>query len=149
MCSHRSTPCFESRNSSIMFAFSYRTNRPHCRKSSTLYSVQGVVFITLLLALQRISFDDSIHESSRILYRPVCHEFDSLLKWPFRGIVKVRIMNPFEYGEDLDLQIKVENGKRVRDGDGVEMCGRVAVGNVSKYISTTKNLQIRVLEVEL
>ena len=48
-------------------------------------------------------------------------EFDNLLQWPFRANVVIHLMN--WQGEVLDLKIIVENGKRVRDGDGVERCG--------------------------
>ena len=75
-------------------------------------------------------------------------EFDSLLKWPFRAAVKVCIINPHELGENLELQIKVENGRRVRDGDGVERCGRVAISNVPKYIFNDC-LYIKVVDVEV
>ena len=48
-------------------------------------------------------------------------EFDNLLQWPFKANIVIHLMN--QQGEVLDLKIIVENGKRVRDGDGVEKCG--------------------------
>ena len=59
-------------------------------------------------------------------------EFDSMLEWPLKGVLVIHILN--HEGEALELHIKVEGGKRVRDGEGLEKCGRVAISNVSQYV---------------
>ena len=72
-------------------------------------------------------------------------EFDNMLRWPFRANVIIHVMN--RQGEILELKIVVDNGKRVRDGDGVERCGRVSIDNVIQYIRNDC-LHIRVVNVQ-
>ena len=72
-------------------------------------------------------------------------EFDGMLEWPFKAVLVVHIIN--HEGEAFELHIKVEGGKRVRDGDGIEICGRVAISNISQYIYSDC-LHIRIVDVQ-
>ena len=72
-------------------------------------------------------------------------EFDNLLQWPFKADIIIHILN--RQGEVLELKIVVENGKRVKDGDGVERCGRVSINNVIHYVRND-SLHIRVVDVQ-
>ena len=72
-------------------------------------------------------------------------EFDNLLQWPFKANITIHLMN--QQDEILELNIVVNNGKRVRDGDGVERCGRVSIDNVIQYIRND-SLHIRVVDVK-
>lgn len=72
-------------------------------------------------------------------------EFDNLVNWPLKGIIVVHILN--HQDNDLELQIKVESGKRVRDGDGVERCGRVSIPDISPYLYNDC-LHIQIVDVK-
>ena len=71
-------------------------------------------------------------------------EFDNMLQWPFKANVVIHLLN--RQGEIFELKIVVDNGRRVREGDGVERCGRVSIDNVIQYIRNNC-LHIRVVDV--
>ena len=72
-------------------------------------------------------------------------EFDNLLEWPFKAIVVIHIQSCG--GTNQELQIKVDNGRRVQDGDGVERCGRVAIGNILPYVYNDC-LHLRIIDIK-
>ena len=76
-------------------------------------------------------------------------EFDSLLKWPFKSVIKIQLQNAHG-ADDIKLKIKTKSTERVVVQDGMEKCGDVSdsVTNITRCV-VDNCLHINIVSVEL
>ena len=63
-------------------------------------------------------------------------EFDSLLDWPLRAVVKIQLLDVKERGADIKLRFNIENGRRVLHSNESEICrpASISYDNLTKCL---------------
>ena len=93
----------------------------------------------------RINFSQSLFD---ILCYVMRGEFDGLLKWPLKAMMKVALLNQRPQGRDHEFSIELKCSKPLRDGATAVMCGRyVSLVRLDPYIRS-RCLQIRIISVQ-
>ena len=82
-----------------------------------------------------------------------CHlmhgEFDGLLKWPLKAVMKFRLLHQQAQGDDYESSIELDHQERLEAGAGdTSVCGRLAIGRsiVDQYMHNSC-LHIRIVGV--